>query len=395
MINLFSPARTVLLYTLLGCLWIYISDATLSYTAAHPETHDLTEWMLHRKGYLFVLATAAILYILLRRYAKNLRDSELAYLKIFRESPQPMYIFDKETFHFIEVNDATVNVYGYTRDEFLRMTILEIRPPEDIERVKEVIGQLKEGAAKGGTWRHLKKNGELVYVNIETFTTFYKGKRVQVASAWDITDQHLADMALKEQQELNRAIINSTQDLIWAVDDQKNFIAFNESFYNTIKAVVGVELKIGSSTSVMQNDVKFPRWQEFYNRALSGKHQVIEEGHELEGIGVSYAEITFNPIITNGKITGVACFARDITRRKETEIRLLEVAHLSSHALRRPVASMLGVVALLDKDNPCNPENLQIVSFMDKIAKEMDVTLHKVADKCNSIFRDTKAVDKI
>lgn len=395
MIQHFSPARTVLLYTLLGCLWVFVSDRSLAYAELHPETHDVTEWLLQNKGYIFVLATAAVLFALLRRFRGNLRRYELAYLKIFTESPQPLYIFDKETFRFLNVNDAAVKVYGYSKEEFLKMTILDIRPPEDIPLVKAKISGLTTGSAFGGTWRHLKKNGQMMYMKIETFTTYYKGRQVQVTSAWDITDQHLADLALKEQQNLNLAIVNSTDDLIWAVDDEKNFIAFNETFYNTIKDVVGLELKVGSSTTVMQKDVKFPRWDEFYNKALAGEKQVIEEGHELEGIGVSYAEIVFNPIHTNGQITGVACFARDITRRKETEGRLMEVAHLSSHELRRPVASMLGVASLLDKDNPANPENVQMLSYMGQIAQEMDVTLHKVADKCNSIFKDTKPLDKI
>ncbi len=80
----------------------------------------------------------------------------------------------------------------------------------------------------------------------------------------------------------------------------------------------------------------------------------------------------------------------DITEKKLYIEELQKVAHMSSHSLRRPVASMLGVVNLINKDNLTDPANLPLLAGIEKIAVEMDEIIHTVADKCNRIFKDVE-----
>ena len=78
----------------------------------------------------------------------------------------------------------------------------------------------------------------------------------------------------------------------------------------------------------------------------------------------------------------------DIDAKKTYEEELKKVAHMSSHSLRRPVASMLGVVAALNKEDLSHPENIPLLTYIEKIAQEMDDIIHDVAAKCNHIFRE-------
>src|SRR3989442_15221844 len=80
-----------------------------------------------------------------RRFRDALRQSELASRAMFESNPHPMWVVDRETFRFLAVNDAAVAHYGYAREEFLAMTILNIRPPEDEPRVREAMRALGRG----------------------------------------------------------------------------------------------------------------------------------------------------------------------------------------------------------------------------------------------------------
>jgi PAS domain S-box-containing protein len=88
---------------------------------------------------------------------------------LFESHPQPMWAFDLETLRFLAVNEAAVLHYGYTREEFLRMTILDIRPPEDIPALAAHLAGAGDAGPDGGrVWRHRRKGGSLILVEVET-----------------------------------------------------------------------------------------------------------------------------------------------------------------------------------------------------------------------------------
>ncbi|RPE08629.1 PAS domain S-box protein [Chitinophaga lutea] len=516
MINLFSPLRTVLMYFLFGVVWILTTDSLLRWISENMPSFF---WQSQKvKGIIFVTISASILYWLLQKYLKSLQSSEMAYMSIFKTSPNPMWLYDAETFHFIEVNDAAITTYGYSREEFRRMTILDIRPAEDIEKFMSGNHPAGSGFIPGTAWRHLKKDGSIIYVDIQAFHTEYKEKHVVVVSSRNITDKYLADQALSEQQQLLSTIINSTDDLIWAVDNNTRLVAFNNAFKNTIQQLTGIEAKPGVRVRDAEGEAEYKKWQQYYEDSLAGKKQILEEVREMDN-GVVYAEITMDPIIVDDHVIGVACFAHNITKRKEQELALTKVlerydivnmatndviwdwdlvnntvvwnqnmqlqfgyeevpdevgwweqrihpddvdevlkslyeriasklsawkmeyrfrhhngtyrhvkdrgfamyneegkavrmigaiqdvedkkqyieelkkvAQLSSHSLRRPVASMLGIVDLLNKEDFAHPDNAPLLGLVEKVAHEMDSMLHVVAEKCNRIFRQTEEV---
>jgi diguanylate cyclase (GGDEF)-like protein/PAS domain S-box-containing protein len=126
-----------------------------------------------------------------------LRTSEERYRLLFDSSPQAMWVFDSETLRFLAVNDAAVKRYGYSRDEFLRMTIFDIRPPEDIPSLQERLASLSEGAApSANVWRHRKSNGELLDVEVSSHAIELSGRRARLVVSIDVTERLRAEEKL-------------------------------------------------------------------------------------------------------------------------------------------------------------------------------------------------------
>jgi len=134
-------------------------------------------------------------------------QSEAVYRRLFNQSPLPKWIYDLETLRFLEVNDEAVRHYGYTREEFLSMTILDIRPPEDAILVKQVLqGTPKSQLGISTYWRHYKKNGEVIMVDIIGHRMEYNGRAVSMVICRDATERLKYLEAIEEQNKQLRDI---------------------------------------------------------------------------------------------------------------------------------------------------------------------------------------------
>jgi PAS domain S-box-containing protein len=102
---------------------------------------------------------------------------------------------------FLDVNDAAIEIYGYTKDEFLHMDIWDIRPRDDKKQLKEALGKLKDGESYNGVWKHLKKDGSIVRVNIISHDIIYNGQPAKLVLASDITEKLEAEERLQESHE--------------------------------------------------------------------------------------------------------------------------------------------------------------------------------------------------
>ena len=101
--------------------------------------------------------------VTLRKIAEEeLRESERHYRELFESNPQPMWVFDLDTLCFLAVNDAAIGHYGYARDEFLAMTIADIRPEEDVPALREVVETVGNGLSRVGIWRHRLRRSDVL-----------------------------------------------------------------------------------------------------------------------------------------------------------------------------------------------------------------------------------------
>jgi len=143
-----------------------------------------------------------------------IRISEQKYKLLFDKNPLPMWIFTKDDLRFADVNEAAVFHYGYSREEFLTMSPLDLRPPEYHALF---MNQVKHGALTqtggGGTWLHRKKNGELIHVEIIANEIIYNDKPARIVLAMDVTQKILAEERLKQSHSELRRLSSHLEDV--------------------------------------------------------------------------------------------------------------------------------------------------------------------------------------
>ncbi|WP_295676296.1 PAS domain S-box protein [uncultured Mucilaginibacter sp.] len=149
----------------------------------------------------------SIVYGIERKKATSaLEESEKKYSELFHLSPMPMYVVDLETMEFLNVNRAAIRHYGYSRDEFLKMTIRDIRPAEDIPVLVEGFSQNEDLLNLKGSYRHKLKNGNIIYVEIQGSTIMHKGRKAKLVLVIDVTEKLRYTKAIEEQNEKLREI---------------------------------------------------------------------------------------------------------------------------------------------------------------------------------------------
>ena len=142
----------------------------------------------------------------------DLQSSESKYKTLFNKSPLPKWIYDESSLCFLEVNDTAVRDYGYSRDEFLSMTIADIRPPEDVARLIDDVRDIRvhPGSYRNSQWRHIKKNGEIIDVDITAHAIEFEGHKARMVVVSDITDRRKYELQL---QRLNADLAKRAAEL--------------------------------------------------------------------------------------------------------------------------------------------------------------------------------------
>ncbi|HEX6188831.1 MAG TPA: PAS domain S-box protein [Pyrinomonadaceae bacterium] len=135
-----------------------------------------------------------------KKTEEALRETEERYRLLFDANPLPMWVYDRDTLQFLAVNKAAINHYGFSRDEFLSMTIKDIRSAEDVQTLVDKISH-ENGFNSAGTWNHRKKDGSVIDVEIISHPLFFGGRNAKLVLANDVTERSRAENALRETEE--------------------------------------------------------------------------------------------------------------------------------------------------------------------------------------------------
>ncbi|OGW40734.1 MAG: hypothetical protein A2010_16140 [Nitrospirae bacterium GWD2_57_9] len=133
---------------------------------------------------------------------KRLAESESKYRLLFKNNPYPTWVYDLETLAFLAVNDAAIERYGYSREEFLSMTIKDIRPPEEVPALLKNVSLVGEGIDHAGVWRHLKKDGTMIFVEITSHALLFDGRRAELVMVQDVSERKRLEEQLHHSQKL-------------------------------------------------------------------------------------------------------------------------------------------------------------------------------------------------
>ncbi len=143
---------------------------------------------------------------------------EQEYRLVFDANPQPMWVYDTETLKFLDVNAAAARVYGYSRSEFLSMTIAEIRLPEDVPAMKASVQTPRTGAWRDGPWRHLRQGGTEIWVEVAASSLDFQGRVARLILAVDVTERQAIEEEKRETVRREQAFL---RDVLASVTEGK------------------------------------------------------------------------------------------------------------------------------------------------------------------------------
>ena len=293
------------------------------------------------------------------------------------------------------VNDIYTNLLGYSRDDLIGRHLASAVHPDDMARVNDTIQAALHNPGKVYHIKHRKitASGEVRW--ILTDATAVKNERDEIVEiqgvGMDVTDQQAIEEEMLWTKNNLEALINNTRDLIWSINSDRKYVFLNSSVKDWISQRYRVSLQEGKPT--MDDgypDTMVESWRSYYDRALAGETFSVNyfDVSPLTNDPVTL-EVSFNPIRNAAnEVIGVGCFGHDISERLKTQEalmqqneRLMKIASLSSHELRGPVATLMGLIDVLDKENPANPQNSQIHEHMQTVSQELDEVIRLIVNK--------------
>jgi PAS domain S-box-containing protein len=203
-----SPLYIAAIYTIVSLLWIFLSDRFVFVFEGKFDKH--TFFLINSiKGIVFVIVSGILIYILTLYSNRQILRNGFEYRNMYESNPNPMWIYEMKSLKFISVNNAAIEFYGYTREEFLRMTIRDIRPAEDVAKVEDAAKSVNM-FNKSGIWRHLKKDGTLVYVDISSNKIKIWGEYAVMVLARDCTESIEHE---KQLSQINQSLVEEKKRL--------------------------------------------------------------------------------------------------------------------------------------------------------------------------------------
>ncbi|MBX3673480.1 MAG: PAS domain S-box protein [Burkholderiales bacterium] len=261
---------------------------------------------------------------------RRLAEGERHYRALFDANPQPMYVYDSETLAFLAVNDAAIARYGWSREEFLHMGLADIRPPEEVPRLVAETARPVEGLLRvAGLWRHRRRDGSELVVEIVAHPLDFFGRRAELVIATDVTDRLRAEQALRESEETLKGILDTLHVGVWVVDGAGRIVSGNAA---------GKRIWGGARYVGIEEFGEYKGWWADTGREIAPHEwaaaRAIEKGETAidEMIEIRCFDGTRKTILNSavplldaaGRPRGAIIVNHDITERRAAELALLE-----------------------------------------------------------------------
>ena len=259
---------------------------------------------------------------------KILGASEERFRRLFDSHPLPMWVYDAQSLQFLVVNESAIKEYGYSREEFLEMRITEIRPPEEIPDLLASTQSGRPPLQSSGPWRHRRKDGELVEVEIVSHSTEFEGRPAFLVVAINITERRKAERELKVSEERYRSLVAAMTSIVWTADHEGKFVLPQRSWEKYTGQRWEEHAGLGCMNAIHPDDRD--RVRKIWEEASAAKALYESEGRIWHAVSQSYRYFTARAVPLFRADKSVREWIGTVTdvhdrRKAEEEIRKLNL----------------------------------------------------------------------
>ena len=311
--------------------WIFVAFAF--FIVACGFTHFMEVLTLWRPVYwiaayvkgitaLASVATAVALPFMIPRILQLAASRH--YQPLFEANPNPMWVFDQESLQFLAVNQSAIEKYGYSRNQFLSMTLEDIRPKSELTSLKQAIAKQQMAAAADLTPSrslHVAADGRLLDVEIMWHRIRFRDHDARLALVLDATERNKAQEGLRRSESRYRSLVQATSQIIWTTNAKGEFVEPQPS-WSAFTGQSDEQLKQNSSSAIHPEDDHsvMRQWRE----ALNHK-RAFSAGFRLRRFDGVYREMDVRvaPILSSsGELFEWIGCATDVTEQNEAFVSL-------------------------------------------------------------------------
>jgi PAS domain S-box-containing protein len=325
-----------------------------------------------------------------RKMETELRYSEQQYKLLFESNPLPLWMVDKDSMLVIAANDAASELYGYSKDELLNMSVTAFRLPEDRELQMREWKENMNNTKERNIVRHVKKDGTVMFIHIVTNDIVFEGRSVRLSWTNDITAKLKAEDSLRKSEANLQTILTTTDAAYASFDTDLKLIAYNPTASDFMRLHYRYVPKEGDYLGDFMPAYRWAKLKDMANQVLTGDHFHYEIDYPQEDGSTQWYDVKLSPLTDGGDgVQGMLVALFDITERKNAEEDLQSaytriqdhidsikgMAWKQSHLIRSPLANLKALSEML-KGQPMDPEILK--HFQTELDR-LDDIIHEMA----------------
>ena len=309
----------------------------------------------------------SIIYSIKRNdFSKKIKASETKYRRLFELSPEPMWLSDSDSRRFLDVNQAAITHYGYSRDEFLSMTVDDITTSDPPSRTDEsgnriIVGEMNGNGDYLNHPNHRKKNGDVISVELECSKIEYESRAANLVLVNDVTDK----LREEKRRKLLESVVTNTTESVAILDISPQTphprIVYVNGGFQEMTGYNEDDVRNRSLTFLTGEETDPEQMQVMENAILERKAAEVELVNYRKDGQPFWTQISIVPVEDDrGDYSHMVAVGRDITNRKESEKKLQESLHekevlLSEvhHRVKNNLALVSGMLQMqvFDEDN--------------------------------------------